>query len=146
MPEETQTDVVYDTTVVVVGGRDGSAESEDGRLKISLAVPKAMGGSGQGSNPEQLFAAGFAACFESSVRGLARAQKILIEASQVDSRVAIVRDGAGGFTLRVSMAVALRGPDQATAQRLVDEAEQVCPYARAVKGNIAVAIEVRALS
>ena len=135
-------ETLYRTSVTVTGGRrGGTAKSDDGRLDLKLDMPKEMGGSGgQGTNPEQLFAAGYAACFESAILFLARSEKLNVTQSHVKAPVGIGPGDAGpGFELAVRLEVSLPELDRADAERLVAKAhDEVCPYSKATRGNIAV--------
>ncbi|PCE14860.1 organic hydroperoxide resistance protein [Microbacterium sp. SZ1] len=136
-------DALYTAEALATGaGRDGRVVTQEGALALDLAVPKAMGGSGAGANPEQLFAAGYAACFHSALQSVARAQKIAIADSSVGSRVHIGSNGQGGFGLAVELEVVIPGLPHDQAQALADAAHQVCPYSNATRGNIDVAITV----
>lgn len=125
------------------GGREGVAKSDDGRLDVKLSTPKGLGGDdGQGTNPEQLFAAGYAACFIGALKFVAGSEKIdLPSDTHIDSQVSI---GAieGGFGIAVKLAVSLGDMDKTAAQELVDKAHQVCPYSNATRGNIEVELSV----
>jgi lipoyl-dependent peroxiredoxin len=123
-------------------GRDGRVATSDGSFALDLAIPKEMGGSGAGTNPEQLFAAGYAACFHSALQGVARAQKVKITDSSVGGRVQIGPNGDGGYRLAVLLEVVLPGLEHDQAQALADAAHQVCPYSNATRGNIDVTITV----
>lgn len=123
-------------------GRDGRVATSDGSFALDLAIPKEMGGSGNGTNPEQLFAAGYAACFHSALQGVARSQKVKIEDSSVGGRVQIGPNGQGGYQLAVLLEVVLPGLEHDQAQALADAAHQVCPYSNATRGNIDVTITV----
>lgn len=123
-------------------GRDGRVTTPDGNLDMTMAPPKEMGGSGEGANPELLFAAGYAACFHSALQGVARTRKVAISESSVGSRVQIGPDGEGGYQLAVVLEVVLPGIPQAEAQELADAAHQVCPYSNATRGNIEVSVQV----
>ena len=136
-------DTLYTAEALSTGaGRDGRVVTSDGTLDLTLAPPKELGGSGDGTNPEQLFAAGYAACFHSALQGVARQRKIVIQDSSVAGRVRIGANGEGGFQLAVELEVVLPGigPDQ--AQELADAAHQVCPYSNATRGNIDVTVQV----
>ncbi|WP_299302301.1 organic hydroperoxide resistance protein [uncultured Brachybacterium sp.] len=136
-------DTLYTAEALSTGaGRDGRVVTSDGTLDLTLAPPKELGGSGDGTNPEQLFAAGYAACFHSALQGVARQRKIVIQDSSVGGRVRIGANGEGGFQLAVELEVVLPGigPDQ--AQELADAAHQVCPYSNATRGNIDVTVQV----
>ena len=123
-------------------GRNGHVRTSDGRIDLDLAIPQSMGGSGNGSNPEQLFAAGYAACFHSALQGVARAQKVKIENSTVGDRVSIGKNDAGGFGLAVQLEVVIPELGHDQAQAPADAAHQVCPYSNATRGNIDVTITV----
>jgi len=134
---------LYTAEALATGaGRNGHVRSSDGRIDLGLSVPKAMGGAGEGSNPEQLFAAGYAACFHSALQLVARTQKVDISDSSVGGRVQIGANGQGGFELAVMLEVVLPGVEHATATALADAAHQVCPYSNATRGNIEVTISV----
>ncbi|MDN5687458.1 MAG: organic hydroperoxide resistance protein [Brachybacterium sp.] len=123
-------------------GRDGRVTTPDGTLDLTMAVPKEMGGSGNGANPELLFAAGYAACFHSALQGVARARDVAITDSSVGGRVQIGPNGEGGFQLAVTLEVVLPGIAHEQAQELADSAHQVCPYSNATRGNIEVSVTV----
>ncbi|MBB1338933.1 organic hydroperoxide resistance protein [Pseudoalteromonas sp. SR44-2] len=135
--------VAYTAKATATGGREGIAKSDDGRLDVKLSTPKGLGGDdGQGTNPEQLFAAGYAACFIGALKFVAGSEKIdLPSDTHIDSQVSI---GAieGGFGIAVKLAVSLGDMDKAAAQELVDKAHQVCPYSNATRGNIEVELSV----
>lgn len=130
--------VVYRAHASATGGRDGAAKTADGLLDVRLAVPKEMGGAGNGVNPEQLFAAGYSACFLGALKFVAGQEKIAVPAdAKIDAKVGIGQIPAG-FGIEVDMAISLPGMDRAAAQALVDKAHQVCPYSNATRGNIVV--------
>ncbi len=134
--------VVYQAHATATGGRDGSAQSSDGLLDVKLAVPKEMGGPGGGVNPEQLFAAGYSACFLGALKFVAGQQKITVPAdARIDATVGI---GAipQGFGIEVQMTIHLPGLDRAVAQALVNKAHEVCPYSNATRGNIDVMLQL----
>ncbi|ANS73534.1 Ohr subfamily peroxiredoxin [Paenibacillus yonginensis] len=133
-------EALYTAKVKVHGGRTGSIESSDGVLKHNLSMPKELGGSGgEGTNPEQLFAAGYGACFESALANVARKEKIKLEGVEVDSQVTIGKDEAdGGFQLSVQLDVKIPNVDKSQAQELLHKAHQFCPYSKATRGNIVV--------
>ncbi|WP_104090066.1 organic hydroperoxide resistance protein [Arthrobacter sp. GMC3] len=134
---------LYTAEALATGaGRNGHVRSSDGRIDLNLSVPEAMGGAGTGSNPEQLFAAGYAACFHSALQMVARTQKVDITDSSVGGQVQIGSNGKGGFELAVLLEVVLPGVETTTAQALADAAHQVCPYSNATRGNIEVTISV----
>ncbi|MGW5670411.1 organic hydroperoxide resistance protein [Micromonospora sp. NPDC003776] len=124
-------------------GRDGHVRTSDGTLDLDLAIPKEMGGAGGAANPEQLFAAGYAACFHSALRLVARRAKADVAGSVVEAEVGIGPNGSGGFGLTVTLVVDLPAVERTAAERLVEAAHQVCPYSNATRGNIAVALTVR---
>lgn len=130
--------VLYTARVHTTGGRNGRSTSDDKLLDVALELPKSMGGQGAATNPEQLFAAGYSACFIGALRFHAGARKLAFPAdASVDAECDVGPAGAG-FGLAVRMKVTLPGMDRATAQALVDAAHETCPYSRAVRGNIAV--------
>ncbi len=135
---------IYNTKAIAVGGRNGNVHTEDKLLSTRLALPKAMGGKEDATNPEQLFAAGYAACFGNAVLHVARLQKIALKDAdvEIDAEVGIGPRAEGGFKLEVSLSAILTGVDQATAEQLVQTAHQVCPYSNATRGNIDVALSV----
>lgn len=127
--------VLYTARVHTTGGRTGMSRSSDGRLEVSLSRP---GSSGTGTNPEQLLAAGWSACFQSAMEFAARNMKIVLPADHaVDAEIDLGPEG-GAFSLAARIYVSLPGIERAAAQRLVDAAHQVCPFSRATDGNIAV--------
>lgn len=123
-------------------GRDGHGRTSDGRLDLDLAIPAEMGGSGNGTNPEQLFAVGYAACFHSALRLVARQEKADVSDSAVGARVSLGQVDGGGFGLAVELEVTLPGVDRDTAQALTEKAHAVCPYSNATRGNIEVTLTV----
>lgn len=137
--------VLYTATATAKGGRDGHIRSSDGVLDAALIIPKGLGGpGGEGTNPEQLFAAGYAACFEGAVRFAAREAGVKLGAdTQVTAHVGIGPREAGGFQISVKLEPHLDGVDPEKAQELVDTAhEKICPYSHATRGNVDVAIEL----
>ncbi|RWC82964.1 MAG: organic hydroperoxide resistance protein [Mesorhizobium sp.] len=134
---------LYTTQARVTGGRAGHGETADGLLKVDLAMPKELGGPGGATNPEQLFAIGYAACFESAVRFVARKQKLPLADAAVTSTVSLLPNGEG-FRLGVALAAETKGLDQAAAEALVSAAHQICPYSNAIRGNVEVALSVKA--
>jgi Ohr subfamily peroxiredoxin len=135
---------LYEAQARAEAGREGRAWSHDGHLDVKLAPPKAMGGSGEGTNPEQLFAAGYAACFHSAMLFVAREAKVDTSGSSVEGHVSIGMNDAGpGFKLAVRHVVTLPALTQAAATALVEQAHAVCPYSNATRGNIRVDFEVR---
>ncbi|MEY9836907.1 organic hydroperoxide resistance protein [Streptacidiphilus sp. EB103A] len=134
---------LYTTEALSTGdGRNGEVRTIDGVLDELLAVPKEMGGpGGDRTNPEQLFAAGYAACFHNGMRLIAGQQKLKLGESTVRSTVSLVTLDDGGFSLEVALSAHLPGLDQATADQLVQTTHLVCPYSNATRGNIPVALE-----
>ena len=129
--------VLYTANAVVSGGRDGHGRSTDGQLEVELRVPKEMGGAGGGTNPEELFAVGYAACFEGALGAVARRQKLEIGEVTINSSVGLLPTGDGGFQLTVALDVVRpTGVDAEAAAELVRAAHQVCPYSNATRGNI----------
>lgn len=138
------TDVKYRTTATATGGRDGSVKTDDGAFQAKLSTPKELGGpGGDGNNPEQLFASGYAACFLSAVKLVAGKEKVrLSDDASVTSTVGIGPRSEGGFGLEVELKVSLPGIDKEQAEKLVNEAHQVCPYSNATRNNIDVKLTV----
>lgn len=135
--------ILYKTEATATGGRTGSARTPDGVLDVTLVTPKELGGAGgEGTNPEQLFAAGYAACFLSATKYVAGQQKVKLSGeSTVTAHVGVgPRDDGQGFGLEVSLQVSLPGIDRETAQTLVDQAHIVCPYSHATRGSLNVVI------
>ncbi|MFI9509743.1 organic hydroperoxide resistance protein [Nocardia sp. NPDC052566] len=129
--------VLYTAEALSTGdGRNGNARATDGKLDVTLASPKEMGGSGEGTNPEQLFAAGYAACFHSALRLVGKAAKANVDDSAVGSKVSLGQNDAGGFQLAVTLEISLPHVAADEARALVDKAHQVCPYSNATRGNI----------
>ena len=136
--------VLYTAHAHVTGGReDGHGRSADGELDVRLRVPKEMGGAGGGTNPEELFAVGYAACFESALGTVARRRHLDAGQLAIDSAVSLLPAGDGAFRLAVTLDVSLPSVgDRETAAQLVREAHQVCPYSNATRGNIDVTLTV----
>jgi Ohr subfamily peroxiredoxin len=134
--------VLYTAHAHVTGGReDGHGRSDDGELNVRLRVPKEMGGAGDGTNPEELFAVGYAACFESALGTVARRRHLDAGQLAIDSAVSLLPAGNGAFRLAVTLDVSLPSVgDRETAAQLVREAHQVCPYSNATRGNIDVGL------
>lgn len=135
---------LYQTQATATGGRDGRAATKDGAFSVSLAVPKEMGGQGGGNNPEQLFAAGYAACFLGALKYVAGQAKTKIpDDATVTSTVGIgPRDDGTGFGLEVALAVSVPGLERGQVEDLVAKAHVVCPYSHATRGNIEVTLSV----
>jgi Ohr subfamily peroxiredoxin len=137
--------VLYRTKATSHGGRQGHVKSHEGTFELDLALPKEMGGPGGKANPEQLFAAGYAACFENAVLHVARAAKAPIRDTAVTAEVGIGPRAEGGFQLSVALEVTVGGVDQATAEAIVAKAHEVCPYSNATRNNIEVTLSTRAV-
>lgn len=134
---------LYTAEAISTGdGRSGHVASRDGSFALDMAVPTEMGGSGGGANPEQLFAAGYAACFHSALKGTARSQKVSVDGSSVGGRVRIGPNGDGGYQLAVHLEVVIPELPREKAQELADAAHEICPYSNATRGNIDVTISV----
>jgi osmotically inducible protein OsmC len=134
--------IIYTAHATATGGRDGRAVSDDGHLNIALARPKEMGGNGQGSNPEQLFAAGYSACFIGAMGFVAGQNKKLLPAgTQIQADVGIGPIPTG-FGIEVTLNITLPGMSADDARALVDAAHQVCPYSNATRGNIQVTLNI----
>jgi len=139
-------EVVYTTgSTATGGGRDGHVKSDDGRIDLETRPPKAMGGNGEGTNPEQLFSAGYAACFLSALRLVAGKSKVkLDDATDVTVQIGFGKDSSdGGFGLTAKIVGYLPGIEEGAATDLVEAAHEVCPYSKATRGNIDVDISVK---
>jgi len=133
----------YQTTVTATGGRNGHVKSEDSILDLEVRMPKELGGNGGATNPEQLFAAGYAACFDSALNLVMGKAKVKpSNETIVNATVGIGPNAEGGFQLEAKLAVEIPGVDRETAQKLLEQAHQVCPYSNATRGNIEVALEL----
>jgi lipoyl-dependent peroxiredoxin len=129
--------ILYTAAATATGdGRDGKVRTSDGRLDLELATPAELGGAGGATNPEQLFAAGYAACFHNALRRVARTAKQEVEGSQVTAEVGIGPTGGGTFGLAVTLRIALPLVPGEVAEKLVQRAHEVCPYSNATRGNI----------
>ncbi len=132
---------IYSTKATALAGRNGNVASNDGLLELTLGYPKELGGDGKATNPEQLFAAGYAACFSNAVLFVAREAKLKLTQAPVTAEVGMSQNDQGAFSLSVSLEASLDLP-QEEAIKLVQTAHQTCPYSNAVKGNIDVALSV----
>jgi len=130
----------YSTKATTSGGRNGRAVLDNGGLALAMALPKELGGAGDGHNPEQLFALGYSACFGQAILVLAKKHDVDGQAAKVTADVTLNTDG--GFSLAVELKVSIPGADKAKVQALVDEAHTICPYSKATKGNIPVKLTV----
>lgn len=135
---------LYTADVKIMGGRQGSMESSDGALKHKLTMPKELGGSGgEGTNPEQLFAAGYGACYESALANIARKEGVVLKDVVVHSQVMIGKDEAdGGFKLGVKLNIQMPGIERKQAEDLAQKAHDFCPYSKATRGNIEMELNV----
>jgi Ohr subfamily peroxiredoxin len=137
---------VYTAQATSTGGRTGTTESSDGKIKLQLSTPKELGGdSGPGTNPEQLFAAGYSACFIGAMKAVARMQKLTLPSEvsiQADVSIGPMSGKPGAFGIAVAMAVTVPGMERAAVEALVKAAHEVCPYSNATRGNIDVALSV----
>nr|WP_047169633.1 organic hydroperoxide resistance protein [Sphingomonas sp. Y57] len=138
------TKILYSTSSTATGGRDGRARTADGSFEVTLGTPKELGGNGQGNNPEQLFASGYAACFLGAMKFAAsQGQHVKVPAdATVTATVGIGPRADKGFGLAVALEISLPGVDRAAAEALVAEADTICPYSHAVRGNIEVKLSV----
>jgi len=135
--------VLYTTEAVVAGGRAGRGRTSDGRLSVELSVPKELGGeSGPGTNPEQLFAVGYAACFHSGLLSVAQGRKLEASESTITAQVGIGPTGHGGFGLVVALDLHAPGLSRDDAEDLMRRAHQLCPYSNATRGNVDVTLRV----
>ncbi|GAC1343166.1 MAG: organic hydroperoxide resistance protein [Acetobacteraceae bacterium] len=138
-------DVKYRTSATAHGGRDGESRTDDGALAVKLGTPKEMGGNGQGNNPEQLFAAGYAACFLGAMKFVASQNKDGAQVpndAAVQSMVGIGPRSEGGFGLDIELKITLPGVPHEQAEALVEKAHQVCPYSNATRNNVPVRLSV----
>ncbi|MET7538623.1 organic hydroperoxide resistance protein [Streptomyces sp. NPDC005507] len=136
-----QSDVVYTAVATAENGRDGRVSTDDRKLDVVVNPPKEQGGSGAGTNPEQLFAAGYSACFQGALAVVARQENADISGSTVTAHVGIGKNDEG-FGLIVEISAKIPNVDEATAKSLVEKAHQVCPYSKATRGNITVTLSV----
>lgn len=137
-------DVKYRTTAIATGGREGQARVEDGGFEVKLSTPKELGGAGgDGANPEQLFAAGYAACFIGAMKAVAPSLQLRVPAeAHIRATVGIGPRSEGGFGITADLEVSLPGLERADAERLVQAAHQVCPYSNATRNNVDVGLTV----
>lgn len=136
--------VLYSTKVAATGGRQGSIRSDDGLLDLRLAMPQSLGGNGGATNPEQLFAGGYAACFENALLRVGRqaGRRIADDDVSVVAEVGLRRNEADVFVLSVALTITIAGVAQETADALVRAADAICPYSNAIRGNIDVAMTI----
>ena len=136
-------EILYTASAVATGdGRNGHVQSTDGHIDTDVRVPRELGGAGGATNPEQLFAAGYAACFHSALQLVASKAKLDVTDSEVVADVSIGPDGLGGFGLAIQLEVALPALDRVEAEKLVEQAHQVCPYSNATRGNVEVTLSL----
>jgi osmotically inducible protein OsmC len=136
-------EVLYTAEAVVEGGRAGHGRTSDGRLEVDFSVPASMSGDdGPGTNPEQLFAVGYAACFQSALLGVARGRNLDATGSQISSKVGIGPLDSGGFSLQVSLDLHAPNIPAEAARELMLRADRRCPYSNATRGNIAVSLSI----
>jgi osmotically inducible protein OsmC len=134
---------LYTATVTATGGRNGKVVSSDQIISLDVKMPKELGGpGGDATNPEQLFAAGYSACFDSALNLVIRTKRIAVEGTQVTAHVTIGKTEDGGFGLSVELDVTIDGVTPEVAKELADAAHQVCPYSKATRGNIEVKINI----
>ena len=135
--------VLYTAHATSTGGREGTSKTDDGVLDVKLTTPKQLGGNGAtGTNPEQLFAAGYSACFIGAMKHVAMKQKIALPADTSITADVGIGQIPNGFGIQVALHVKVPGIDKAQAQKIVEAAHQVCPYSNATRGNIEVALDV----
>ncbi|MGN6309301.1 MAG: organic hydroperoxide resistance protein [Xanthobacteraceae bacterium] len=132
--------MAYVTSATTKGGRNGRAMLDNGALALAMALPKELGGAGDGHNPEQLFALGYSSCFGQAILVVAKKHGIDGQAAKITADVTL--DVANGFSLAVELKVSIPGADKDKVQALVEEAHTVCPYSKATKGNIPVKLTV----
>lgn len=132
--------VIYQAHATSTGGRDGTTKTSDGLLELRLAVPKEMGGAGGGVNPEQLFAAGYSACFIGAMKFVAGTQKLVMPANASINATVGIGQIPAGFGIEVQMVVSLPGMEREAALALINKAHEVCPYSNATRGNIEVTL------
>jgi Ohr subfamily peroxiredoxin len=133
--------MAYKTVATTRGGRDGRAILEGGALALAMAIPKDMGGAGDGHNPEQLFALGYSACFGSAILLVARAHGVDGQKARVTAEVSLDKDETS-FGLSVAITVSIPGEDRAKVEEIAHAAHQICPYSKATRGNIPVTVTV----
>ncbi|MER7482298.1 organic hydroperoxide resistance protein [Streptomyces sp. NPDC126510] len=134
-----QSDVLYTAVATAENGRDGRVATDDGRLDVVVNPPKEMGGSGAGTNPEQLFAAGYSACFQGALGVVARQEGADLSGSTVTTKVGLGKNG-DGFGIIVEISAAIPKVDRGTARSLIEKAHEVCPYSKATRGDITVTL------
>jgi Ohr subfamily peroxiredoxin len=135
---ESEVTILYSTKVTATGGRHGTIHSDDGLLDLDLALPQSLGGKGGATNPEQLFAGGYAACFENALFRVSReaGHKLADDEVEVVAEIGLSRTEGDAFVLSAALAVTVAGLDQQTAEGLVHRAHEICPYSNAIRGNV----------
>ena len=133
---------LYSTEARSSGGRNGHVALSDGALEFDMSFPKSLGGSGKGQNPEQLFAMGYAACFNQAILVVGGKHKVDVQKATVSTKVTLNQNDQGGFALGVALTVSLPGVEPALAKQIVEEAHQICPYSNATRNNIPVTLAV----
>ena len=133
--------MAYTTTATTKGGRDGRSVLDDGKLALAMALPKEMGGNGDGHNPEQLFALGYSSCFGQAILALSKKHGIDGASTKVTCAVTIDKDETS-FALKAELKVSIPGADKAKVQALVEDAHKICPYSRATRNNMSVTLTV----
>jgi Ohr subfamily peroxiredoxin len=133
--------MAYQTSATTSGGRNGRAILKDNGLALAMAIPKEMGGSGEGHNPEQLFALGYSACFGSAILALAKKHNVDGQAAKVTVAVTMDKDEVS-FGFNIEIKVQIPGADRAAVEALVEDAHRICPYSRATRGNVPVTLTV----
>lgn len=134
--------ILYTAEATAWGGREGRTATTDGKLDVTLDVPKELGGPGEATNPEQLFAAGYASCFHSALKLIGRREKVDVSESAVTARVGLGMNESGGFDLAVELEAELPDVERSVAEDLVAKAHTVCPYSNATRGNVEVTLTV----
>jgi lipoyl-dependent peroxiredoxin len=134
--------ILYTAEATAWGGREGRTSTTDGMLDVTLAVPKELGGPGGATNPEQLFAAGWAACFHSALKLIARQEKVDVSESAITARIGLGMQDDGGFNVVAELEAELPDVERSVAQDLIEKAHAVCPYSNATRGNVDVTLTV----
>jgi Ohr subfamily peroxiredoxin len=135
-------EILYTAEATAWGGREGRTATTDGILDVTLTVPKELGGPGEATNPEQLFAAGYASCFHSALKVVGRREKVDVSESAVTARVGLGMNEEGGFNIAVELEAELPDVERSVAEDLVAKAHRVCPYSNATRGNVDVKLTV----
>lgn len=134
---------LYVAKVSVVGGRNGHVKSDDGVIDMDVRMPKGLGGEGGAyTNPEQLFAAAYSACYDGALNLVARLEKIKLESTKITANVAIGKENDGGLAISVVLDIEIKGVDKNTAKTLAEKAHKVCPYSKATRNNVDVVLNL----